>query len=356
MIDMRQKSKLFSPFTIGGMEFKNRILFPSMCASFCDTEGNITKRYSAFIMERAKGGLGGIIVPGAPYGERAPARPSLDDDRYIPGWTSFADEVHRCGAKLICQLHPAPFDPPRVKDRKNPSEYSNDLIEELVDAIAQTAYRCLQAGVDGVEIHGAREHEIAAFSSPYYNKRTDEYGGDCKGRAKFAADIVRRIKQKCGSDYPLIYRMAADDKFDGGRTVDDGIQFAQLIEAAGADAIHVFTGFAERTSPAALLEEAQECSLVDAAARIKAHVHVPVIAVKRIVTIEQAAKIIDEDKADMVAMGRAFLADPQLINKAMGDNTTAPCRCLGCKQGCLDQNRSLRCVINPMVGQEWKSA
>ena len=348
---MKQNSKLFTQCSIGKAIFKNRILFPSMCVSYCDDEGNFTNRYMAFILERVRSGIGGIIVPGSIYGKRGLWRASFDDDMFIPGWTKLAEEVHRYDVKLICQLHPSGFDPPRVKDRNNPSEYSAELIEELVEGFAKTAYRCKQAGIDGVEIHGAHAHEVAAFSSPYFNKRTDEYGGNYTGRAKFGLDIIRKIRLLCGDDYPLIYRMSGEDKIEGGSTIDESAKVAQLFEAAGANAIHVSAGIAPSKQYSFATMDLPECLLVEDAACVKAGVNIPVIAVNRIMDMDQAASVIDENKADMVAMGRAFLADPQLIYKALGENDIPVTRCLGCKPSC-HMNNDRTCIQNPMIGRE----
>ena len=353
---IKRNSKLFSPYAIGTISFKNRILFPSMCANYCDGEGNFTTRYIAFIMARIESGIAGIIIPGTAYGVHGHMRPSLSEDRFIPGWSKLADEIHSRDAKLICQLHPASFNPPRVKNPNNPSEFSQELIDELVESFAHAAYRCLQAGIDGVEIHGAHAHEIAAFSSPYYNKRTDEYGGDYVGRSKLGVDIIRRIKKMCGSDYPLIFRMNGEDKLEGGRAIDEGAKVARLFESAGADAVHISAGLGPSAQYTEGTMDLDECLLVDDAAYVKANVGIPVIAVNRIMDLEQASVIIDEDKADMVAMGRAFLVDPLLIKKALGEIEAPNVRCLGCKDHCgTRKGGALSCVLNPIIGHEFES-
>ncbi|GHV35873.1 NADH oxidase [Synergistales bacterium] len=328
----------------------------SMCMNYCDHEGFINDRYMAFVMARAVGGVGGLIIPGNPYGVVGPGRPAISDDRYIPGWEKLAEEVHKTGAKLICQLHPVGFEPRRVKDVNNAADYPKAFLEEMVEGFARAAVRCQAAGVDGVEIHGAHAHEIAVFTSPYTNKRTDEYGGDYTGRAKFGCDIIRAVKACVRQDYPLIYRMISDDKMPGGLRLAEAVKMAGLFEEAGADALHVSIGIYASEEYVSAPMEFEDCLLAEDAALIKANVHIPVIAVNRIVDLSDAEKIIEDDKADMVAMGRALLADPELVNKFTGKNDMPVRRCVGCNQGCRDTIRytSSQCLQNPLLGREFE--
>ena len=347
-------SSIFSPSQIGPVQFKNRILMPSMCLVYCDSSGFFTDRYMAFIMARVAGGVGGVIIPGSPYGKLGPGRPAISDDKYIPGWETLAQEVHRHGAKLICQIHPVPFVPPRVPDVNNAADYPVDFIEEMVEGFAQAARRCKAAGVDAVEIHGAHAHEIAVFTSPYTNHRTDEYGGDYVGRAKFGCDIIRAIKATCGKDYPVIYRMISDDWMPGGLRVDEAAKMAGLFEQAGADALHVSAGIYASEECVSAPMDFEDCLLAEDAAFIKKRVNIPIIAVNRIVDIREAEQLIADGKADFAAMGRAHLADPELVNKFVGLNDMPVRRCLGCNQGCRASSRynSARCLQNPLLGRE----
>ena len=346
---------VFTPIKIGNVEFKNRVIFPSMCAYYCDKEGYINDRYTAFIMERARGGAGGIVIPGSPYGRPGPGRPALSDDRFIPGWQELAKKIQSLGVRLICQLHPVPFSPPRVNNPNNPSDYPKDFIEELVGDFVAIAVRAQKIGVDCVEVHGAHGHELAVFTSPSYNKRTDEYGGDYIGRAKFGCDIVRAIKKACGKDFPVIYRMNGEDKIAEGIEKEEAAKIAKLLEEAGADAIHISGGLPPKEYYASASMDFDDCLFADAAAHVRKSVNIPVISVGRIVDVSQAQEIIDSGKADMVAMGRAMLADPELVNKAEGTNDLPTRRCIGCNQGCRDMKRymDIQCMQNPVLGREY---
>ena len=150
--------------------------------------------------------------------------------------------------------------------------------------------------------------------------------------------------------------MCGEDKIEGGRMIEEGMAVAQLLEAAGADAVHVSAGIAPSVQFTFSSSEMEECLLVDDAAHVKSCVHIPVIAVNRIMDIDQAAAVIDEGKADMVAMGRAFLADPDLIHKALGENDEPTRRCLGCRKGCQFNVSAAGCPQNPRLGHEYEAA
>ncbi len=346
--------KIFTPITLGNVTIKNRIMFSSMCVYFSEEDGRIGDCMLEYVRERAKGGVGLIVIPGSPHGKAGPGRPALSDEKYIPGWKKMADAVHEYGAKLFCQLHPAAMQAGRGHKVEFPSEYSLDTIEALIASYAECARKCKIAGVDGVEIHGAHAHEVAQFMSPHYNDRTDEYGGSVEKRAKFSQDIVRAIKAACGPEYPLIFRISGDEHVKGGRTIEETVQVAKLLVEAGADAIHVSCGMPESESYISAPMDIPDCFNADDAAVVKKAVGVPVVAVNRIVDLAEAEKILQEGKADMVAMARAHLADPELINKAQGKNDLPVRRCVGCNQGCRDaiNYRKICCMQNPRLGRE----
>jgi 2,4-dienoyl-CoA reductase-like NADH-dependent reductase (Old Yellow Enzyme family)/thioredoxin reductase len=348
------EKKILTPVKIGPVEVKNRVMFPSMCTFFCDSEGFVSDDQLGLVEDLAKGGTGLIVVPGSPHGKPGPGRPALSDDKYIPGWRTMAEIAHRYGAKLFCQLHPAAVQAGRDKVVKKVEDYPKDLIAQLVHSYALEAERCKRAGVDGVEIHGAHAHEIAQFMSPHYNTRTDEYGGDYRGRARYSLEIVRAIKELCGKDYPLIFRISGDEMVEGGRKLPETIQIIKLLEEAGADAVHVSIGMPESEEYMCAPMDIPDCFNADAAAQVKKAVGIPVITVGRIATMEEAEKLLEAGVADLTAIGRAQLADPALVNKYAGLDPEPVCRCVGCNQGCraATVRKKIRCMQNPRVGQE----
>lgn len=346
--------KALEPITIGNLTLKNRIIHPSMCVFFCDQDGYINDILTEYVRERARGGVGLIIMPGSPHGKVGPGRPAISDNSYIPGWRKLADMVHSYDAKLFCQLHPAKFQAGRGYAIEDMNDFTEEYIDALIESYADGAVRCRIAGVDGVEIHGAHAHEVAQFMSPFYNHRTDKYGGSTEARALFATKIVRRIKEKAGSDYPLCFRISGDEHVPGGRKIDETVEIAKMLVAAGADMIHVSCGMPESEYMISASMDVENMFNVVNAQKVKEAVNVPVVAVNRITCIEEADQVIESGAADLCAMARANLADPDMVAKAEGRVPGPVRRCVGCNQGCRDATlyKKIRCMQNPRLGFE----
>lgn len=347
-------AKVLDPIRIGTVQVKNRVVFPSMCVFYCDEEGYVNNTITEYVRARAKGGVGLIIIPGSPHGKAGPARPALSHNGYIPGWKKLADTAHEYGAKLFCQLHPAKFQAGKGEAVEDINGFTPEYIRSLIQSYADCAARAKQAGVDGVEIHGAHAHEVAQFMSPRYNRRTDRYGGSTENRARFATEIIRSIKETAGEDYPLIFRISGDEMVEGGRRIDETVEIAKLLETAGADAIHVSCGMPESSDVISAPMDVEDLFNVESAAQVKAAVSIPVIAVNRITTMEQADAVIQSGRADMAAMARANLADPEIAAKYEGLVRGPVRRCVGCNQGCRDSvtYKKIRCMQNPQLGSE----
>lgn len=350
---MREKI-ILSPIKIGPVVIKNRVIFPSMCTFFCDSKGYVTEDQMDFVADLARGGAGLIVVPGSPHGKPGPGRPALSDDRYMPGWKAMADVAHQSGAKLFCQLHPAAVQAGRDKVVKAVADYSRELLAQLVESYASEARRCQLSCVDGVEIHGAHAHEIAQFMSPRYNERTDEYGGDFRGRARYSLEIVRAIKALCGPDYPVVFRISGDEMVERGRKLPETVEIIKLLVEAGIDAVHVSIGMPESEEYMCAPMDIPDGFNTGAAEAVKRAVQIPVITVGRITTMDQAEEILEQGKADLTAIGRAQLADPALVNKYMGLDPAPVRRCIGCNQGCraATVRKKIRCMQNPRIGNE----
>lgn len=344
--------KCITPAYIGGMKLKNRFLFPSMCNFYCDQEGFVTDQLKAYVRARVDGGAAAIVMPGSPYGKPGPARPALSDEKYCIGWQELAALCHGKDCRLILQIHPAKAQAGRDPSLLLPDNMPVELIHEIVASYAACAARARKCGVDGVEIHGAHAHEVAQFMSPYYNHREDEYGGSTENRARLGQEVIRAIKAAAGEDYPVIFRMSSDELVEGGRTLEESVQIAKLLEAAGADALHVSVGMPLSEPYISAPMDVEDGFNLEGIARIHSAVNVPVIAVNRINTPELAEKIISEGIADFVAVGRAMLADPDFVKKAETGDTIR--MCLGCNQGCRKSltKKAIFCVQNPATGRE----
>ena len=339
---------VITPMRIGGVTLKNRVVFPSMCTFFCEQDGAISAMQATLISDLARGGTGLIVMPGSPHGAPGPGRAAISDDRYIPGWINLVENVHRYGAKLFCQLHPAKIQPGRQETVASIDDYDKELIAALVEHYAVGALRAKSCGVDGVELHGAHAHEIAQFMSPYYNHRIDEYGGNVTGRVRYPTEIVRAIKAACGPEFPVVMCLSGDEMIANGRKIEETIEIVQHLIKAGIDAVHVSIAMPESEQYMCAPMDMPDLFNIESAKKMKAAVNIPVIAVCRITTMEQAEQVVSSGWADFTAMGRAQLADPELVNKYIGLNEEPVRRCLACNQGCrsIVKKQPVNCMQN----------
>jgi 2,4-dienoyl-CoA reductase-like NADH-dependent reductase (Old Yellow Enzyme family)/thioredoxin reductase len=341
-----------TPIKLANTVIKNRIIFPSMCNFYCDDEGFVTERLKAFIDARVKGGTGLFILPGSPHGKPSAARPALSESKYLEGWRQLAEICHKEDCKLFVQLHPAKSQAGREENQMLPDHMPLDMIHELIESYAQGAYLAKLANLDGVEIHGAHAHEVAQFMSPYYNHRNDDYGGNYEKRALFSIQIVKAIKEKCGMDFPIIFKISSSEMIDGGRTIDETVLISQLLESAGVDAFDVSIGMPDSEQYISGPMDLPDAFNIDEIYQVKQAVNVPVIAINRINTPQIAEEILVSGKADMIAIGRGQLADPEFVNKM---TTKEPiCYCVGCNQGCRASvaKKAIYCMQNVQTGRE----
>jgi 2,4-dienoyl-CoA reductase-like NADH-dependent reductase (Old Yellow Enzyme family) len=328
-------------------------------------------------MARVRGGVGLITVEmAAPERAGRHRRHELGiyDDRFLPGLTRLADEIHRGGAKASIQLGHAgghtrrdicgetPVAPSAIahavfevtNETIVPEEMSLERIGATVASFAQAAARAQRAGFDCVEIHAAHGYLISQFLTPFENRRSDEYGGSLENRARFGLEVLRAVKAAV-PDMPVIYRISVDDYFPAGIDFTEGRQVASWAAEAGADALHIAAGHyrslpsAERMIPPMAYPDA---TFLDYAAAIKAVVSVPVIAVGRLGDPERAGAAIASGKADFIALGRSLIADPDWVEKLRRGEPAR--QCLACNT-CVNDMRGgaqLRCVVNGAAGQE----
>ena len=356
------------------MELKNRIVMSPMDTNFASPDGVVTERLTSYYSQRAKGGVGLIIVeatsPDCPRGNGFACELCIDSDRFIPGLNTLAEVIQDEGAKCAIQLeHAGRQTNRRITGGIQPVSSSNFRcpnggyaraldeyeIEAIVEAFANAAYRAKRAGFDAVEMQGAHGYLIAQFLSPYVNKRTDSYGGDFEGRMRFALKIVERTRRKVGEDFPIIFRLSGDEYVEGGLSINDVKLIARKLEENGVDALDVSAGVYESRPymipPMAL---PKGCN-VHLAEEIKKVTNIPIITVGRINDPILAEKILKEGKADLIAMGRALLADPELPRKAAEGKLDDIRKCVGCLRGCSERllhQKSISCAVNARVGKE----
>jgi 2,4-dienoyl-CoA reductase-like NADH-dependent reductase (Old Yellow Enzyme family)/thioredoxin reductase len=363
--------KLFSSFSIGTMEIRNRIVMPPMATHYASPEGFVTDRQIAYYVERAKGGVGYITVEHTGILQQGKASSKMlliNSDEHASGIQTLIEAVHKAGGKIAVQINHAgrqtssvitglPIVGPSAIScptrNEIPRELSVGEIEEIIEAFSMAAQRVKNAGADGVELHMAHGYLICSFLSPFSNRRRDQYGGDIEGRVRFAIEVLKSVRKQIGPDFPIICRLSADEYVEGGLKIEETIKIAQTLEKEGANALHVSACNAASgylNQPPYYVEEGV---FVHLAAAIKPVVSIPVITVGRIRNPVMADQIVREGKADFVSMGRALIADPYLPEKAEEGRFEEIIPCISCNR-CIQTQRkdAIRCAVNPETGNE----
>ncbi|MDS0524281.1 FAD-dependent oxidoreductase [Clostridium sp. SHJSY1] len=367
---------LFSPFTIRGKVIKNRIVVPAMVTNYCTSEGKATDRFIAYHEAKAKGGFGLIITEDYaidPLGRGFQHVAGLWNDDQIESHSELPKRVHKYGATILAQIYhagrqteseaikgePVSSSPiPSPFGTEVPKELTTEQVKEMVSKYGDTALRAKKCGFDGVEIHGGHGYLITQFLSPFSNKRVDEYGGSFLNRARFALEIIRDIRTKCGEDFIVGMRISADEMVEGGLTIEDNKALVPYFEEAGVDLINVSVGNYLSIDLNVAPSYVSHGWFADMAKEIKEICNIPVIAVSRINNPILANSIIKSGKADFTAMGRASLADQDMPNKAKEGKFEEIRRCIGCNHGCLGslfKDQDVKCVLNPTLGNELSS-
>ena len=367
------ENMILQPIVVGGQTFKNRIMFPPLTTGY-EKNGMISEQDMGFYTRLAKGGVGYIVLGDvAPINSFSPT-PKLFDDSQIPAFKALADSVHAYGTKLGVQLfHPEydvdainslfmqkKFDEMRQRLHHDMMFFTDEVSEEMlmaiIDKMCACAVRAQKAGVDVIQIHGDRLN--GCLCSTRMNHRTDKFGGSLENRVRFARMLTRAIR-KAVPDMVIDYKLSivTPQRGKGGIDEADAVQFAQWLVEDGVDMFHVaqanHTGNMADTIPPMGVQPYG--FFVKIAGDIKKAVNVPVSAVGRIVDAEMAARVIESGMADMVAMGRPLLADPDWGTKIAAGKACDIRRCISCNKGCTDaiQNRQfLSCVLNAENGYE----
>jgi 2,4-dienoyl-CoA reductase-like NADH-dependent reductase (Old Yellow Enzyme family)/thioredoxin reductase len=374
--------KIFEPASIGQMKLKNRIVMPPMGTDYAEAGGAVTQRMLDYYEARARGGTGLIIVEGSAPGVRCNMsflggvsyQASLGDDKFTPGWRKLTDAAHKYNTRIAIQImhgtlenwdgkavqvSPSPLAmPARMMGILGgpPHELTVNEIAERVEWFASAARRAKEAAFDGVEIHGAHQYIIAAFLSSATNQRKDKYGGSIENKARFLVEILQAVKREVGPDFPVWVRFNAQEwGVENGITIEETKQMIPLVVEAGAQALHVSGyGAGSYITTAPISDTAG--FLVPVAEELKKLTSVPVIAVGRL-DLELGERILEEGKADFIAIGRRLLADPDLPNKMAEGRLDEVVPCIGCME-CIerlafdDRGEGVTCVVNPALGKE----
>lgn len=363
---------LFSPIQIGQLTVKNRIYSPPHAPGFTDRFSLPTDRLIAYWEAKAAGGTGMVATGVTAIHATTGMIPPFAHPRFTETYGRAADAVRRHGSHFVVQLWHggAQAGGARGRSRWAPSAAATPQewliahamakaeIEEVIEAYAFGAKRVKEAGCDAIEIHGAHGYLITAFASGFSNHRDDEYGGSLENRARFMDEVVEAVRSAVGSDYTVGMRFSADEFVDGGLTIEDSQRMLAPIAASGKlDYLDISVGNYQSMETIIAPMYFPLGAFVHVAAAIKEVVNIPVMAVGRINDPQQAEEIIASGHADMVAMNRAIIADPEFANKAREGRVAEIRKCTACNEGCWGRGSmglplGIGCIVNPQIGFE----
>ncbi|MBD3552027.1 NADPH-dependent 2,4-dienoyl-CoA reductase [Streptomyces sp. SP18CM02] len=358
---------LLSPLDLGFTTLPNRVLMGSMHIGLEEAERGF-ERMAAFYAERARGGVGLIVTGGIAPSERAcsfPGGAKMTTEAEAEQHREITSAVHAAGGRIAMQIlhfgryahHPDLVAPSALKapiSGFTPNALTDEQVEETVEEFVRAAELARHAGYDGVEIMGSEGYLINEFIVSATNHRTDRWGGGYENRIRFPVEIVRRVRERVGPDFILIYRLSMLDLVPGGSTLEEVVTLAKEIEAAGATIINTGIGWHEARIPT-IATSVPRAAFTWVTEKVRGAVSVPLVTSNRINTPEVAEEVLASGRADMVSMARPFLADPEFVAKAAADRADAINTCIGCNQACLDHIFSLRitsCLVNPRACHE----
>jgi 2,4-dienoyl-CoA reductase-like NADH-dependent reductase (Old Yellow Enzyme family) len=363
-------SKLFEQTSIKTLSLANRFVRSATWEGMADTDGSCSPKLIDLMVNLAKGGVG-LIIAGHAYvsreGQAGPWQIGVHSEEMLPGLSRMADAVHSAGGKIVLQLaHAGCYALPQVTQMeavgpspgvhgKTPGcrELSREEIRVISDAFGKAALRAKTAGFDGVQIHAAHGYLLSEFLSPFFNSRTDEYGGSIEKRGRIVLEVLRSIRAEVGDNYPLLVKLNSEDFIDGGLSVEDMLSVAAMLAEAGIDAVEMSGGtiYASgeyssiRTGNPAAPE--QEVYYREAAARFKEKIDVPLMLVGGIRSLEVAEDLIDKGSADYISLCRPLIREPGLVERWRADDRRrAACLSENACFGPLLKGEGLYCVMD----------
>jgi len=371
-------NRLFEPGRIGRLTVKNRGVMAPMSTGFSNYDGTASPRLIHYYEERARGGVGMIITEFASVDDvnSIPSNNQLrvSRDIHIASLEQLTEAVHRYGCLVFAQIHHAgntsnpaltglqnlsPSDVPAAPGRPAPRPMTLEEIREAVEKFIEAAVRVKKAGYDGVELHGAHSYLIGQFFSPYYNKRTDQYGGNFENRMRFLDEIIDGVRARCGPGFPISVRICGDEMtpdVPDTLTLKDGLAIGRHLEKKGIDVLDISNGSSLNSNancdPYSYLPGWKRY----VAEAFKNELTIPIIATNTIKTPDFAEQLLAEDVCDFVGLGRSQFADAQFMNKAKEGLADEIRNCIGCMY-CRERIVALRmpaaCAVNPLMGREY---
>ena len=361
--------KLFEPYTVKSMTLRNRIVMTPIRTNFAEHTGEVNERIIDYYKQRAKGGTGLITIEAAsvysPQGASGAYQLRIDHDNYIPGLYRLCESIHDCGSKVSILLNHAgsaangkmtniqPVSASDIPSRVGgdiPRALTTDEIYTIVNKFAEAAKRAVTAGFDAVEIQAGHGYLLNQFLSPTTNDRTDEFGGSKENRARFTTLVLKAVRETIGENIPIFLGISADELAEGGNTLDDTLEIVEYFK----DYVDVFDVSAGLTCSiqyqydADYLPDGWKSYMSKA---IKEKTGKPCQTSGNIREPEVANRILEDEEADLIAIGRGLIADPEWVNKVQFGNTDDINRCISCNNGCTATlgDEPIRCSINPAL-------
>lgn len=370
---MANYNALFTPLSVKNMTIENRIVMTPMGTNFGEQNGEMSFLHIDYYEQRAMGGTGLIIVENAcvsfPQGSNGTTQLRIDHDNYIPRLYKLCEDVHKHNTKIAIQLNHAgasamekrigmqpvsASDLPNKKGGAKPRPLAKDEIYEIAKKYGEAAKRAQTIGFDAVEIHAGHSYLISQFLSPLTNNRTDEFGGSAENRARFAALVMKEVRDAVGPMFPIIVRISADELLEGGNTLDDSIELLTFFEQE-ADIIDVSAGLSDSIQyqiDANYLADGWRSYMAKA---VKERFGKPVMTTGNIRDPKIANQIVEDGISDLIGLGRQMIADPNWPNKAKYGKEDEIRKCVSCNIGCsghrIGLNRPIRCTVNPSVNE-----
>ena len=358
---------MLSPLDLGFTTLKNRVLMGSMHVGLEEAKNGF-ERMAAFYAERARGGVALMVTGGIAPNDRARPMPGgarMTTPQEAEQHKVVTDAVHAAGGKICMQIlhfgryayHPELVAPSAIKAPINPFRphaLTTEEVEQTIEDFVRAASLAQSAGYDGVEIMGSEGYLINEFIAAHTNHREDAWGGSYENRIRFPLEIVRRTRARVGPNFIVIFRLSMLDLVEGGSTLDEVVQLAQALEAAGVTILNTGIGWHEARVPT-IATKVPRAAFAWVTQQIKGKVRIPLVATNRINTPEVAEQVLADGMADMVSMARPFLADPDFVNKAAAGKADEINTCIGCNQACLDHTfggKITSCLVNPRACHE----
>lgn len=363
---------LFQPVKIGALQLSNKVIMGSMHVGL-EAEAQGETALSTFYTVRGKMGGPALMITGgisvAPEGEGGSNFLGFYRRKDCDAMENITIAVHKAGGKIAAQLFHAgryaysdltgrlSVAPSALRSsihRDTPKALSEEEIERLISAYADSAVQAKILGFDAIEIMGSEGYLINQFVSPVTNRRTDKFGGSFENRLRFPLEVLDAIRERVGADYPVIFRMSGTDLMPGSTTREETVKWAKALEEHGADAINIGIGWHESQVPT-ISTLVPRAGFIHIAREIKNNIDIPVIGSNRINDPKLADALLEKGDCDIISMARPFLADPDLLQKAASGNFDAINTCVACNQACLDhafEGKPASCLVNPLTGRE----